>query len=697
MTSAIQRAGLGILVMGNLFGSLKGHGQNWPGEHWATDTPERAGLSPAKLKQLGEHVGGRGCVVRDGLMIHSWGDPGKSGDLASAFKPVLSTLMLMAVQEGLLATPDDRLSAVEPRLRELNQGKDANITWRHLASQLSGYGLTDKPGEAYSYNDYAITLYYDTLMASVFRADPEEVLKRRLAEPLQFEDAFTFNAFGPSNRPGRLALSCRDFARVGLLYLRNGRWRDRQLLRTDFIRMAIDSPIAANTPLSRGSRAPMLPEQRSLGGKANITPVGPGYYSFNWWLNRTNAAGQRLFVDGTPDVHVASGHGGKRVLYLVPNEDIIVCWNDSGIDDHDQCPGNPATKMNQAARLIREMVVASAAPRPEAAPNIKVSNRRTTLTAVGSRFAINGQSTFLLGLSYYGGLGASETFVRADLDDAQRHGFNWIRVWANWRAFGSDAAAVDGEGREIPGGLTKLKWLINDCDRRGMIVDVSLSRANGVSGPPRLQSLQAHQRAVETLVKALKPWRNWYLDLSNERNIRDKRYTSIGDLKALRQQVRALDPMLLVTASQGGEINQSEAQNYLTDAGLDFLSPHRPRSRDTSKNTERMTRQLLEWAKAIRRQPVPVHYQEPFRRGYQGDWNPSARDFIADLDAAMAGAAAGWCFHNGDERTAEDGQPRRSFDLRAQRLFDQFDSEERTVLEMLRARFGPGASKPAQP
>src|SRR2546429_4550025 len=28
-----------------------------------------------------------------------------------------------------------------------------------------------------------------------------------------------------------------------------------------------------------------------------------------------------------------------------------------------------------------------------------------------------------------------------------RSGFNWIRVWANWRAFGADAAAVDGAGR----------------------------------------------------------------------------------------------------------------------------------------------------------------------------------------------------------------------------------------------------------
>jgi CubicO group peptidase (beta-lactamase class C family) len=290
-------------------------------------------------------------------MVFLWGDAAKSGDVASAFKPVLSALLLMAVKEGRLPGVDARLSLVEPRLAELNGGKDAAITWRHLASQLSGYGLVEKPGEAYSYNDYALTLYYDTLMEKVYRTNADEVLRTRLAEPLQFEDRFTFQAFGPRDRPGRLALSCRDFARFGLLILRDGRWGDRSLLRPEQVHLALNSPISPDTPRSKGERAAMLPQQRTLGGKWNITPVGPGYYSFNWWLNRTNSAGQRLLVDATPDVVMASGHGGMRVLYLVPSANLIVCWNDSKIEDHDVSPGNPATRMNQAARLIRDMVM----------------------------------------------------------------------------------------------------------------------------------------------------------------------------------------------------------------------------------------------------------------------------------------------------------------------------------------------------
>ena len=107
----------------------------------------------------------------------------------------------------------------------------------------------------------------------------------------------------------------------------------------------------------------MLPEQRSIGGTRNITPAGPGFYSFNWWLNQTNRLGQRLYAALPPDTFIAAGHGGKRMLFIVPSLDLIVSWNDSPIDDHDASPGNPNTKANQAAKLMREAVVQGPDPR----------------------------------------------------------------------------------------------------------------------------------------------------------------------------------------------------------------------------------------------------------------------------------------------------------------------------------------------
>src|SRR5213594_1573514 len=64
-----------------------------------------------------------------------------------------------------------------------------------------------------------------------------------------------------------------------------------------------------------------------------------------------------------------------------------------------------------------------------------VLQTKTILGLSSSSFTLNGQPSFLYGISYYGALGATEDFIRRDLDDMQRYGFNWIRVWANWRAF----------------------------------------------------------------------------------------------------------------------------------------------------------------------------------------------------------------------------------------------------------------------
>jgi hypothetical protein len=307
----------------------------------------------------------------------------------------------------------------------------------------------------------------------------------------------------------------------------------------------------------------------------------------------------------------------------------------------------------------------------------------TVLGIEGARFTVNGRPTFLLGASYYGGLGAPQDFIRRDLDDLTRHGFNWIRVWGTWGLFDQKISAVDAHGRPREPFLGGLTWLVAECDRRGLIVDVTLTRGKGAptdaaDGP--LSSYDAHRRAVETLIDALKPRRNWYLDLANERDVRDERHVGAEELKLLRNRVRELDPQRLVTASFGGhDLGAGDVRESLQEIGLDFLSPHRPRTAESPGQTEARTRECLRMMKEATGRVAPVHYQEPFRRGY-GPWEPLAADFLTDLSGAVAGGAAGWCFHNGAQRNTPDGQPRRSFDLRSRRLFDQLDGEELKVM-----------------
>ena len=315
--------------------------------------------------------------------------------------------------------------------------------------------------------------------------------------------------------------------------------------------------------------------------------------------------------------------------------------------------------------------------------NISAAGEGGTILGIdGSRFTLNGNPTFLLGFSYYGALGATEGSVRRDLDDAQRYGFDWLRVWATWESFGTDDSAVDTRGQPRSKYLEKLQRLVAECDRRGLVLDVTLARGKAApeaSAGGRLSDFESHQRAVECVVNALKQHRNWYVDLANERDVRDERYVPTAELKSLRDLVRRLDPPRLVTASFGGrDLTEGDVRDALLSAGLDFLSPHRPRNGESPAQTAARTRECRALMKRIGR-IVPVHYQEPFRRGY-GQWEPSAADFLTDLHGAVAGGAAGWCFHNGSQRNTADQVPRRSFDLRSKRLFEQLDPVERKVV-----------------
>jgi hypothetical protein len=298
----------------------------------------------------------------------------------------------------------------------------------------------------------------------------------------------------------------------------------------------------------------------------------------------------------------------------------------------------------------------------------------------GRHFTLDGKPTFLLGTSAYAALGEEPARVERDLDTLAARGHRWVRVWATWAAFDNDVSAVDADGHPREPYLQRLKDLVASCDRRGLIVDVTISRGNGVTGPPRLQAPEAHRRAVVTLVEALGPMRNWYLDLSNERNIKDQRFTSIAELAALRTLVREMDPKRLVTASHAGDLSEGDVRAYLDEAKLDFVAVHRPRHEKSASQTADRTRAVFKMMKTTTGRVVPVHYQEPFRRGF-GRFQPEVQDYLIDLKGAIEAGAAGWCLHSGDTRDAPDGAPRRVFDLREHGLIDGLDPVEREVFE----------------
>lgn len=315
----------------------------YPGREWAVCTPAEAGLDAGRLAGVRDALDGRGCVVRHGYLAFQWGDIAARGDVASAAKPVYTHFLLKAWEDGRIPSLDERVVRYEPRLATLNpDGKDGRITWRHLATQTACYGVAEPPGAAFCYNDWQMALFWDLLFQKVYGAGYENVdarvLRPMLADPLGCQDQPTLTAFGPQDRPGRLAISPRDFARFGLLYLRGGRWRGRQLIRREHAAMVVRSPLPASLPRTTGRPAQMLPGQRSIGSR-NIPDDQCdhlGSYSWLWWVNGVDRDGRRHWPGVPADAYGAFGHGGMRALVVIPSLDLVASWNDAQIERPDQ-------------------------------------------------------------------------------------------------------------------------------------------------------------------------------------------------------------------------------------------------------------------------------------------------------------------------------------------------------------------------
>lgn len=80
------------------------------------------------LDQLATQLGGRGCVVRNGYVVKQWGDQTQTGDWLSAAKPVLSTMLFLAIEDSLVKGVDQPILDFGWDLKPEHRG----ITFLHL-------------------------------------------------------------------------------------------------------------------------------------------------------------------------------------------------------------------------------------------------------------------------------------------------------------------------------------------------------------------------------------------------------------------------------------------------------------------------------------------------------------------------------------------------------------------------------------
>ncbi|MEJ1971793.1 MAG: serine hydrolase [Lacunisphaera sp.] len=283
-------------------------------------------MDEARLRQARDYAltgGGSGVILRHGRVVLAWGDQAKLYDLKSSSKSIGVTRARLALQDGKMQL-DDPAVRYQPALAvppEENRatGWIGQITLRHLANQTAGF---EKPG-GYGRLLFApgTPVVLQRRRPQLARGVPDPGVRPRLTE-LMFERVFTplgittadivwrENAFRPHELNG---IKRREFgsgfsanvgamARLGYLYLHEGRWRDRQIIPGGFRpgRQARPSPQLAG-----------LHEYDPAHGNASE------HYSLLWWNNGDGT------IPGLPrDAFWSWGLYNSHIL-VIPSLDIV--------------------------------------------------------------------------------------------------------------------------------------------------------------------------------------------------------------------------------------------------------------------------------------------------------------------------------------------------------------------------------------
>ena len=275
-----------------------------------------------------------GIVLRHGYIVAEWGDTRAVDPTYSVAKSVLSTLVGISHERGLI--PDIH----EPVAKLIHDGgyesaQNRDITWEdhlHQTTEWEGelwgknadfvgheaFGKGErKPralqqhGTYYEYNDVRINRMALSLLR-LWKKPLPSVVRDEIMNPIGASDTWQYIPYpvavadvegtqmpsvsGGTRWGGGLRISARDLARFGYLYARQGRWQDRQIVSADWVKQA-------TTP----------------------DPPGPDY-GYLWWLNTgTSKSGKKPWPDAPTSSFAALG-AGSNTVWVDPEHDVVIVW-----------------------------------------------------------------------------------------------------------------------------------------------------------------------------------------------------------------------------------------------------------------------------------------------------------------------------------------------------------------------------------
>ena len=303
-------------------------------------TPESQGMDSERLEQAVRKIGDKAygdinslLVLRnDYLVLEAYFSPQYHGrdyrhPAKSITKSVTSALIGIALSQGRIESLQIDLPALFPQYPHLaaHDSPKRQITLEHLLTMTAGfqwdeftlgYNSSDKmvaspdwikhvldlplahpTGERWIYNSGCSMLLSDILARAVGRP-VDEYAREVLFDPIGLENYnWSLGKNGVINTAWGLAMSRRDLARIGVLYLNEGRWGDRQVVPPDWVRQSTAMQV-------RG-----------------VDDYFPYAYGYQWWrLQDPEPTVAMLEVN---DAFFALGFGGQ-FIFVVPHLELVV-------------------------------------------------------------------------------------------------------------------------------------------------------------------------------------------------------------------------------------------------------------------------------------------------------------------------------------------------------------------------------------
>ena len=307
-----------------------------PSTTWKTASPESQGLDSAVLAEALDYVRTKSIplhsflIVRNGVVVldaYFYPYTGREvHDVASVTKSFTSAAIGIAIEQGYIQSVDQRVLSLLPLASADADPRRQSLSIRHLLTMTSGLDcdteggekalaamrhsadwaafalalpMRAEPGSRYAYcscNNHLLS----SIVTSTTGKSLLEFAQKNLFGPIGIADViWPADPNGRTHGWGDLHLHPRDMARLGLLYLNQGRWSDAQIVPADWVRES---------------------------SKASVTVREGVGYGYSWWINTAR-----------PPIFEAVGRGGQRIAVL-PKENMVVVFTGGGANTDEVAP-----------------------------------------------------------------------------------------------------------------------------------------------------------------------------------------------------------------------------------------------------------------------------------------------------------------------------------------------------------------------